>query len=325
MADVTIRRARPDDVEGIAACMRLCYGETYPKREFYDPPVLARMIAERRHEAVVALVGERMVGHMGWRRLPASPVVAEVGTTVVDPEMRGRGLLRDMATALREACGREGVEGFVHFPTTAHTTMQRLAIGDGPETGVLLAYLPAGAMAAVTGRPDCGPLAVTAGYQVLRPSPPERIFVPDPYRSLIAEVAAEIGLERTVLRPPVSRFDGPVTEVSHQHDDPRSLDRYTVRRAGADVAGIAKGATGLVCHVDLPMDDPAIGCAVVALRGEGFVYGAWLPRYAGVDVLRLQRIQSDDPRLYEANLVSDRARGLLDMIRREAAAVSTTT
>lgn len=322
MTGVIIRRVRPDDAGGIAACIRLCYGDTYPKLEFYEAALLARMIAEREHEAVVAVVGERLVAHMGWRRLAANPVVAEAGTTVVAPEMRGRGLMHDMAATLRQACVREGIEGFVHFPTTAHTTMQRLALGDGAETGVLLAYLPARTMAVATAQADSGPLAVTAGYQVLRPSPAQRVFVPRQYRSLIAELAGEIGLERH-LAPPAVRFDEQVTDVAHTHDSSRSLDRFTVRRAGADMAGIAERASGLVHHVDLPMDHPAIGPAVDALQGQGFLYGAWLPRFAGVDVLRLQRIQSDDPRIYQANLVSDRARSLLEMIRREAAVRAT--
>ena len=44
-------------------------------------------------------------------------------------------------------------------------------------------------------------------------------------------------------------------------------------------------------HVDLPMSDPAIEHATGALLHAGFVYGAWLPGWAGADVLRLQRVR----------------------------------
>jgi hypothetical protein len=317
-----LRRAVPDDAAGIVGCVERCYGATYPKAEFYDPAVLAGRIAAGEHEAVVAYVGSRLVAHMGWRRLPDNPRVAEAGTTVVAADVRGHGLMNDMAVMLMDLCRADGLLGFINFPTTAHLTMQRRAIAArGRETGLLLSYMPARTEDRSIGKPSPGRLAVTVAYEPLQPAPRQDIFVPGPYGALVIELADELGLERHIgagaraLPSGSSRFE-------HVHDLGRSIDRYSVRSAGSDIAAMTRGATADVHHVDLPMDDPAIGPATGALRAEGFVYAAWMPLFAGTDVLRLQRIRTPTPDTYSPMLLSPRAHELLAMIRREAAVPS---
>ena len=72
----------------------------------------------------------------------------------------------------------------------------------------------------------------------------------------------------------------------------RSLERATLEHIGADVAEVAAGLADSeqdLVHVDLPMSDVAIDAATEALVAAGFVFAAWLPGWAGHDVLRLQR------------------------------------
>ena len=314
-----LRRAVPDDAAGIVACVERCYGASYPKLEFYDPALLARRIAARDHEAVVAYVGPRLVAHMGWRRLPGNPCVAEAGTTVVAADVRGHGLMNDMAVMLMDLSRADGLLGFINFPTTAHLTMQRRSIAArGRETGLFLSYMPARTADRSIGKPTPGRLAVTVAYEPLQPSPPQDIFVPAPYRALVTELADELGLERHIGAGAQALPAGS-SRVEHVHDTDRSIDRFSVRRVGSDIAVMTSAATADVHHVDLPMDDPAIGPATEALRAEGFVYGAWLPLFTGTDVLRLQRIRTPAPDTYSPLLLSPRAHELLAMIRREAA------
>ena len=314
-----LRRAVPDDAEGIIECVKACYGDTYPKVEFYDPALLSWLLATTDHQALIAHDGSRLVAHMGWRRLKTNPLVAEAGTTVVAAEARGHGLMNDMADMLMDLCRADGLLGFIHFPTTAHLTMQRRFVdGRGRETGVLLSYTPARTENQYIDKPSPGRVAVTVGYEPLNPAPRQDVFVPGPYRDLVSELAEQHGLERTielgarVLPSGSCRFE-------HVHDTHRSIDRFSVRRIGSDVAEMSRAATADVHHVDLPMDDPAIGPATEALRAEGFVYGAWMPLFAGPDVLRLQRIPNPTPETYSPLLLSDRAHELLAMIKQESA------
>jgi hypothetical protein len=318
--EFVLRRAVPDDAAGIVGCVERCYGATYPRVEFYDPALLARRIAARNHEAVVAYVGRRLVAHMGWRRLPDNPHVAEAGTTVVAADVRGHGLMNDMAVMLMDLCRADGLLGFVNFPTTAHLTMQRRSLAArGRETGLFLSYMPARTADRSIGKPSTGRLAVTVAYEPLQPSPRQDIFVPGPYRALVVELAGELGLERQIGAGALALPSGP-SRFEHVHDADRSIDRYSVRRVGSDIAAITRAATADVHHVDLPMDDPAIGPAAETLRAEGFVYGAWLPLLAATDVLRLQRVRTPTADTYSPLLLSPRAHELLAMIRREAAA-----
>lgn len=69
----------------------------------------------------------------------------DAGNTIVDPRFRGRQLVIRLGLHLNELCANEGFLGYHHYPTTAHAIMQELSVADeGTETGVMLAYIPAG-------------------------------------------------------------------------------------------------------------------------------------------------------------------------------------
>lgn len=72
-----------------------------------------------------------------------------------------------------------------------------------------------------------------------------------------------------------------------------------------------------VVHVDLPMNDPAINAAVEQLRRSAFAFAAWLPGWAGHDVLRMQYLAAATAAELSPSLYSSAARDLLTMIRNE--------
>lgn len=309
-AALDVRRLAPADAPGLGALIRRCYGERYPKRVMYRPQDLAALIGSGGYDGVVAAVGADVVGHIGFSRPAPEATVVEAGTTLVDPARRGEGIMGRLGAALGELLVAEGVCGFVHFPTTAHAVMQRASVSaGGRETGVLLGYLPEAA-------PGEGRLAVTVVHQPVLPAPSGAWCPPDRYAGLLRETAAALGLEREVA----VRGGGPVavSELACTADPARGLERVTVGRIGADLAArVAQETSAGLVHVDLPLDDPAIDGAVEALRRASFAYGAWLPGWAGHDVLRLQRIAAPTPAELAPALESAQARRIIDLIREE--------
>jgi hypothetical protein len=140
--DVEVRPLAEDDSPGLAACVERCYGDTYPKRALYRVDELAALIRTGDYCGVVAVAGSEIVGHIGHSRPFPAATVLEAGTTIVDPRLRGRGLMARMAQGWAASLPATGAAGFIHFPTTAHTVMQRAATESGRETGILLAYIP---------------------------------------------------------------------------------------------------------------------------------------------------------------------------------------
>jgi hypothetical protein len=65
------------------------------------------------------------------------------------------------------------------------------------------------------------------------------------------------------------------------------------------------------------MSDPAIDHAVELLTQRSFAFAAWLPGWAGHDVLRLQRVVGATDAELSPSLHSPEARHLLSMISRE--------
>ncbi|MFM9053922.1 MAG: GNAT family N-acetyltransferase, partial [Solirubrobacterales bacterium] len=291
---VELRPMEPADAPGLKELIGRCYGDAYPKRVMYRPAELSELISSGSLSGVVAVANGSIVGHMGHTWPSAEATVAEAGTTVVDPEWRGRGLMKGLALELAGLLVGDGASGFVHFPTTAHEVMQRASLGSGGrETGIMLGYLPP-----ASGKPGAAGekgdrRAVTVVYQPLTEGPAQEIFLPRRYEELILGLAKALGLERSVADR-LGTPDGE-SQLDYSFEEARRLDLITAGRIGGDigreVSSLTAGSTAGLAYVDLPMNDPGVDFAVEELQGQGFAFSAWLPGWAGHDVLRLQRIE----------------------------------
>ena len=318
--EIDVRTMVPADAVGLAACIRRCYGESYPKRIMYEPSVLAEQIRTRSYNGVVATAGLDVVGHIGfnWPNPAASAV--EAGTTIVDARYRGEGLMGRLALVLRDNIIADGAFGFVHFPTTAHTVMQKASVqAGGCETGVMLAFLPPTARDLTIGGSGEDRLAVTVVYQPLLEAPMHTIYMPDRYHDLIADFTDRLQLRRISCRA----FEKSIgkTIVRSTADKHRKFERLTVEYIGEDIAEIIVSATqetdATLIHVDLGMNQPQIHDAVEALRDVGFAFSAWLPYWNKSDVLRLQLLKNPTVGERHPTLHSNAANEIAALIRSE--------
>ena len=315
---VEIRPLAAADAERLGDCFRRCYGESYVPAFFYDPAEVRSRLAEHRLESLVAITPDgEIVGHMGLMRPHPEASTVELGSAIVDPRYRGHGLLARLGGALVELARGTGAIGYHHYQTTAHAIIQRAAgATSAVETGVMLAYIPAGTeyRDLLTNAPQ-GRLAAVTVYQALGSAPRREVVLPQRYAALLREIYASAGLERVELAP-LSRHAHASAMLTMDFDRQRALLRVDVERAGIDlcarVCELERASPGDVTQVDLRLTDLAIEHAVDELRTHGFFFCALLPEYATGDVLRLQRLRTEAWTC--PDLVNPRARAILDAV-----------
>ncbi len=315
-----VRTMRPTDAPRLAACVQRCYGNSYTKRVMYEPGALAEMVRVGTYNGVVATVDDDIVGHIGFTRPNPEATIVEAGTTVVDPTYRGSGLMKGLAQALRRSVIADGAVGIIHFPTTAHTVMQKVSLSaGGHETGVMFAYLPPDARDLTIGGAGDDRLAVTVVYQPLIESPEREIFLPERYSSLIHGYTERLRLLRRTSgnQPKPTR----ITKIRQTSDVDRGIERLAVEHIGQDLADCVLSATSAnsarLIHVDLPMNQPEIDYAVEQLHQIGFAFAAWLPGWTASDVLRLQLLKDPTDGELNPNLYSVDAGNIAALIRSE--------
>ncbi len=318
--EINIRTMESADAVGLSACIRRCYGNAYANRLMYEPTVLADQLRMRAYRGVVAIDGADIVGHIGYNLPTLSATVVEAGTTVVDPSYRGAGLLGRLAQALRENVIADGAVGFLHYPTTAHTVMQKASLKSGGcETGIMLAYLPPEARDLAIGGSGEDRLAVTVVYQPLAETPAQAFFLPDRYGDLITGFAERLQLCRTSAGDRAKPAGS--TKLRQVADHHSRRDRFIVDQVGDDlierIASAIEASDAGVSHVDLAMDQPTVDHAVEKLRKLGFVFCAWLPGWNESDVLRLQFLKRPTTGELHPNLHSPAADQLAVLIRSE--------
>jgi GNAT superfamily N-acetyltransferase len=316
-----VRVMNDGDVSNLISCVIDCYGTTYPKRDLYDFDSLCESVRNGTYSGVVAIdpYDSMLVGHIGWVRHAPTATTVEAGTTMVRPAFRGKGLLKELGTALHNQLKQSGFSGYVHFPTTAHTVMQRASVSSGgAETGLLLGYLPPSlAVRGFTG-PRERRLAVTVAYQPLRDAPIGAIGAVSASEAVwLVELAMKLHLPRTVT----VRHDEPIavaSQLASSYTASRDLLALTVSTIGRDLTDSVDTATRdrscLLVHVDLDAADDAAPWARRELASLGFVFGAWLPGWFGSDAMRLQRVNNREVVDLQPELFTSEAKELLHRI-----------
>ena len=340
--EVSIRRLEPEDAASLKRCFERCYGSTYPSSDFYDTELLRSRIEAGSLRSVVATDEQsQVVGHTGLtvrqpelaKRRIHQARAAVAGNTVVDPDFRGQGVLGKLGRALHELCNEDGFVGYVHFPTTAHTIMQKRSVESGGiETGIQLAYIPATTdyRAVKIQASDHRRLAVTVVYQPLARAPLRKVYFPARYADLMAKLYRQADLKRLPLEPP-STQPRLSSQLSFEVDSGRGLLRIEIERSGQDLEeqidvllrtysdGGSAGELLAILHADLFLDDPHVDHAVQALLARGFFYAGLAPELAHTDILRLQRLQPvEDFHPWSIDLANSEATVLLEILKRDS-------
>ena len=141
---VTIRRLEPGDVPSLVRCAVRCYGDSYPRRAFYDANEIRRLLScELLYSAVAVDREGEVVAHLGMMLERRGSRTGDMVLGIVDSRFRGHALSVRVGAMLAQEFQRLGLIGLYQYATTAHAISQKLNLATNSiETGVLLGYLP---------------------------------------------------------------------------------------------------------------------------------------------------------------------------------------
>jgi hypothetical protein len=296
---LSVRRLEESDIDSLIDCARRCYGESYPEAEFYDPESVRHQLLDGRLISSVAVTeGGRVVGHIGTRIPIPGGIVGETMGGFVDPDHRGRGLLRRIGGVMAGGFREHGLVGARHIATGTHDRTQRPIVASGGiATGVLLGHVPAGTDYRGIDH-DFGParIGTVVYYQAFGELPPLVVHPSPRYAERLTSLREAVGVERCV--EPAARSGGEPFVAAVRHDAGSGVSSFrfgSIAWEGGENADALLAAElphcGPVTYADVPLADPRAASLIGALRGHGFFFGAWLPGTTASEALRLQRIQ----------------------------------
>jgi serine/threonine-protein kinase RsbW len=139
-----IRPMRPDEAYNLARCVYRSYGYTYIGEHIYYPERVKELIESGVQISFIAVTPENeIVGHAALQLEHPDAMVGETGQAVVDPRVRSRGIMNDLACNLRKYAREHNFYGVYSEAVTVHTHSQKIQIYyGGRETGVLLGIIP---------------------------------------------------------------------------------------------------------------------------------------------------------------------------------------
>jgi hypothetical protein len=327
---VEIRRLVEDDVPALISCTRRCYGESYPEPDFYEPSYIRSELNARRLLSVGALVGSRVVGHVGTRIPIAGDAVAETIAGIVDPDFRGMGLMSRMGGQMVADYRELGIVAARHIATGAHDRTQRnIASSGGVATGVLLGHIPAGTdyRGIEHGFGDAR-IAAVVYFQAFGRLSPLDVYVPAHCAALVADLYKQLELERRLVsRNHLSALPDSSTRAwagSVHHDTRRGISSLRfgslagdATRPAIEFVGEVLSQCQAVAYADVPIADRRAPQLLDRLHESGFCFGALLPGTTASEAIRMQRLSGASIAPWATVTASSGGRALLEWISRE--------
>jgi hypothetical protein len=319
---VFIHLFRPQDAPGIGRLFHTVYGDKYPFSRFYNPEELIQAFETGDNYSIVARKEDgEIIGHLGYFRSAPFAGLYEAGAGLVLPAYRKEGLtlslLHYMYDLLSPALGIDEAWGEA---VCNHLHMQRITERfKFVETGLEIDLMPEETFAK---EGTSGRVTSTVAFRCYVPWP-HTVYLPSVYEKELRSIYSRLDAQRTLHvsgdMPPA----GCSTSASHKVFEFAQVARIEVMAAGEDFetwlkgveAGILDGKIK-VSQVRLNLSCPWVGSAVDILRRQGYFFGALLPRWYGEDGFLMQKT-IDRPGWENIRLFSDRARELLEIIRKD--------
>ena len=326
---VEIRRLGEDDVAALIACVRRCYGQSYPESDFYEPSYVRSELRARRLLSVGALIGSQVVGHIGTRMPIPGDAVAETIGGIVDPDYRGMGLMSRMGGQMVADYRDHGIVATRHIATGAHDRTQRnIALSGGVATGVLLGHIPSGTdyRGIEHGFGDAR-IAAVVYFQAFGPLGPLEVHLPTHLAELVGDLYKQLELERRLV-PHTRSSSGDRSARDWagfvHHDTRRGISSLRFGSPAGDTtsSGIEFVDEVLpqcqaVVYADVPIANRRAPKLLDLLHERGFCFGALLPGTAVSEAIRMQRLSGASVAPSATVTASSGGRVLLEWISRE--------
>ena len=325
-----VRRLCADDAQGVTACVRRVYGDSYIiHTELYHPEQIVTLNESGQLVSVVALdSANEIVGHYALERPDQKLRIAESGEAMVIPEHQHQHLLEKMRILLEQEAGRLGLNGIFGRTVTNHLFSQKAVerFGERP-CGVSLGRTPRkfrNMPEALSQR-----MSIVFYFKYLRTVESTQIHLPSRHREICREIYGQFGV-RFEAQDSQAVTDTGELAIDHHEELQRAV--IMVRRVGNDTIDRIRNARRDLCgarqieviYLELPLAQSGTPEVCEAVEEDGFFFSGVAPLYGQEgDVLRLQflNVELDTSVLQIENPF---ARDLLKYVEQERARVSRT-
>jgi hypothetical protein len=226
--------------------------------------------------------------------------VGETGQAVVDPRLRGRGILNDLALNLRKYAREHGQYGVYSEAVTVHTRSQKTQLHfGGAETGVLLGLIPATMefKKIQEGEQEKRP-SVVLFYTRLNQEPLRDIYPPFHHMGIIRQIYEKNNFTRNIINPFQINIQENLPDQSRVDVTIKTEPSWAyikVIQYGTDFEGLIKFRLDEIrsrhielIYLDLPLSHPSTPKICAGMEMLGFFFGGIIPELQEGDILRLQ-------------------------------------
>jgi len=297
---ITVREFREGDEEGIARLIFKNYGYSYIKDLFYYPQKVFESHGKKFY-SIVALTGERVIGHFALVLVPES-TIAEIGVAVVDPEFQGRGIMNKMFKLILKKAMELKLDAVFGEAIMFHIYSQKANLSHGfAEAALMLGKVPVDTTIVnneLARKYKRG--AVLVGYYFFHKET-KALFLPEVYTKRIRKTYKNADVPFVKAKKAKEKIPEHVF-LSYTFDPPTNVAKIRVDRYGKDfkqkfaiLLNQLKAKHCDMIYADISLEKiPQIDKVVRILNKRGFFYsGVMFFYHHRGDYLRLQLKHSD--------------------------------
>jgi anti-sigma regulatory factor (Ser/Thr protein kinase) len=312
-----------DDALALTICAYDIYRYAYKDVIYYPQELLARISSGKMQCWIAVDEAGTIFGHYALMKKNAEDMIAEMGAAFVRPECRKDGLFRQLCEVAHTEIFRSDLRGLYSLSVTNHTSTQMTSERVGRRSvGLRLASTPA---IFVEGAAPGDRITSVLNYCQLVKRTPRAVYVPAPYREIIFDAYALLGIPVVEGGETGNEtFDNGYVECKRDQTWNRAL--VDARGTGASCHKL-RAVTELlvesgIAHILLSIDleDPGAPQLAAEAGALGYVYSGLFPESmeSGKDALQLQYlngIKVDPSRIL---LYQESAKMIMDFIKSEA-------
>ena len=284
--NVIVRDFKESDAKGIVELIKANYGDTYYKKEFYNPQKWVEVNEKGEIFSIIAEYDNKVVGQFSL--IINDKYNAEIGVAVVHPDYKGRGIMNQMFDYLIEKAKSLGLyviygEAIMFHPFSQKANLSHGMIESALQLGEVAHWI-------IQKEYKFDKRTATLVSHLLFKKEKRNYYLPKVYKKVL--------LDR------IKRFNIPITRTKLKNIRPR-LELYLKKslqlsaiRIDDKVKNFEKKFNLLfsrakinsdMIYADINLHSDKVEEIVKFLNKKGFFYsGLLLYRYDGMDYLRLQ-------------------------------------
>lgn len=319
--DIVLRPFEDRDAEGIIACIRDEYGETYFKRDFYNPEFIKKMHGEGAITFLVAQTGEgEIAGILALKSFFPSETMCEVASEIFRKKFRGYGLAEPVLGYGLETIACQCYSAAYALPVTFHSITQRILQKLGmTATGFILSVFRTECVHSSYQYGRCQKHSQGIQIKPMEKNDAGNIYLPEELAPIAGRIYTRLGVDykidasddvpdkktRLYFTNDTRHRNGSITVLRPGFDLKEQLDRILEKYRDVPLQTF---------NVFLNISDPAAVQAYRVLEKSGFFFTGFKPLCSEREILVMHYANGVEPYVEDYSL-SDEFKQLLDDIR----------